>query len=375
MNAVPLTSHSRAARTEALFAAGASLAVAQELLAYSEGREPFAAALPTLPLADEPHLAAWAGYVEQATPGAAATVLREVLIQLHFPIRRGISRLPDYLRATRQGQLPAALPPGLPLAEPDKVQISLHEGPAGRLPVIVAGCRADFVTLLQALWYRNEPVAVPDNIGAAFISGYNNWARIRELKHSWLADNQPIAALAASEWAAAFKQTIAPHPGLYQDRFMLVGPGAYSGITAATLGLTPAEWAALSLRLRIEHEYTHYALQRLGWPLRAHALDELLADFRALVEVTGQPTLPWLNHLLGLETAEPGRLAHYRGESPLSEPAFALLRRLVARAAERMAAEWRELPAGARRGPALLPFLASFAAQPLELLATSPEPV
>ncbi|MBC6421591.1 MAG: hypothetical protein GDA38_08585 [Hormoscilla sp. SP12CHS1] len=81
-----------------------------------------------------------------------------------------------------------ALATGLILKEPESLQLIIHESAAGEIPVIIAGCREDFVSLVQALTKRNEPHPIPDSMGATMVSGFNNWDRIRQYRASWEAN-------------------------------------------------------------------------------------------------------------------------------------------------------------------------------------------
>ncbi|HEX2165091.1 MAG TPA: hypothetical protein VHM02_14200 [Thermoanaerobaculia bacterium] len=137
-----------------------------------------------LPLADEPFVACWAGWVEEGRRRGVHAVLATALPQLGFPVREGVSQTDAYRSATRQGRSLDELPEasGLDLERPAELDLELHPTPAGRIPVLVARHRPDFVRLVQALAHRNEPVPVPAAQGAAVVSGYVNWSRAREAR-------------------------------------------------------------------------------------------------------------------------------------------------------------------------------------------------
>ena len=59
-----------------------------------------------LPLPDEPFVAVWERWSEEARRRGAFAVLREHLPQLRFPIRDGMSRSEDYRAATLRGVPP-----------------------------------------------------------------------------------------------------------------------------------------------------------------------------------------------------------------------------------------------------------------------------
>jgi len=223
---------------------------------------------------------------------------------------------------------------GLELAAPEAVTLELYATPVGRIPLLVVRDRSTFVALLSALAHRNEPVPVAPAQGASMIAGYNNWSRLHELKAQWqerLAQERETAT-----WGEEFAR-IKPRTELYQDRFILLSDGPYSGIPAATLGLPEGEWRDLSLAIRRDHECAHYFTRRLLGSMRNHALDELIADSAGLLGATGRFRADWFLRFLGLEEGPDlrpgGRLALYRGDPPLGDGAFRVLGSLLARAA------------------------------------------
>jgi hypothetical protein len=121
------------------------------------------------------------------------------------------------------------------------------------------------------------------------------------------------------------------HRELYQDRFIIVGTGPYSGIDAAGSGFDETGWLNASHGIRLEHECTHYFSLRAFGSLRHDLLEELAADFVGLVRTLGEYRLDLALRFLGLEGypryRPGGRLEVYRGDPPLSEPTFELLQR------------------------------------------------
>ena len=170
---------------------GATAAEIEELLAYN--RNVFDRSVdqaPTLPLPTEPHVAVWEQYAREAAEVGAFAALRRRLVQLRFPIRKGISKTDAYRAATRRGSptKEMAEASGLDLASPDDLRLRVHPSPAGPIPVLAPGDRADFVALARALTMRNEPVPVPESMGACMVPGFNNWDRIREYRRRWEAE-------------------------------------------------------------------------------------------------------------------------------------------------------------------------------------------
>ena len=177
---------SRMLQLEAL---GASPAEAEELLAYNENVFDLGALTSEVrfPLPDEPFVAFWEAVEREARTRGAFAVLRERLPQLRFPVRAGISETEPYRAATRRGIPVETLPEatGLEIARPEAIEVVIHPSPAGRIPLLIARGRAEFVTLIRALTKKNEPEPVPDAQGALMVSGYNNWSRVGELRRRW----------------------------------------------------------------------------------------------------------------------------------------------------------------------------------------------
>jgi len=324
---------SRMLQLEAL---GASHAEAGELLAYNENVFDLGALTSEVrfPLPDEPFVAFWEDVEREAQTRGAFAVLRERLPQLRFPIRAGISETEPYRAATRRGVPVETLPEatGLEIARPEAIEVVIHPSPAGRIPLLIARSRPEFVALIRALTKKNEPEPVPDAQGALMVSGYNNWSRVGELRRRWEALDP--AGRETVTWGEELQRT--PRE-LYQDRFILLSDGPYSAVPAADLGLDETEWREMSLIIRREHECAHYLTRRLFGSMRNNLLDELIADYAGLVAATGGFRADWFLRFVGLEEfpryRPGGRLDLYRGKPPLSDGAFRVLQALVKSAA------------------------------------------
>ena len=317
-------------RKSVLESFGATPTETKELLGYGETHFDLSGtANLSLPLPDERSVETWELYARLVLETQSLACLSQYLPQLQFPVQEGISKHPDYVAAVRWGEVPtrSLIATGLPLCAPQDCHLVVHATPAGRIPILVAEKRADFVTLVQALTKRNEPIPIPESMGAIMVSGYNNWDRIRRLRAQFLASGE-----AESSWAAKFRHIREQKP-LYQDSFIIISTGGYSGITPVDLGLDEAKWRALSLVIRREHECAHYVTQRFFSSMRNNVLDELLADFIGLTAAVRNFRADWQLRFLGLECfpdyRQGGRLENYRGTPPLSDGAFAVLRRLA----------------------------------------------
>ena len=343
-----------AQRAEILRAFGAGRAETDELLAYNRSLFDVPASV-DLPLPDEPCVEAWRRYAEEAPARGLLPVLREHLVQLRFPVETGTSARDAYQAAICRGVVPERRE-DLRLEDADGLRLFIHPTPAGAVPVLLASHRTDFEALVRALTKKNEPVPLPASMGACMVGGYSNWGRVAELRRAWEAGE--VEAGGAGEWSAAFA-ALKARKELYQDRFILLSGGAYSGVPAEAMGLEPGEWNRASITIRLEHECVHYFTRRVLGSMRNNLLDELMADYAGIVAAAGRYRADWFLRFCGLEEGEgcraDGRLWNYRGDPPLSGPAFAVLQRLVRAAALRLEAMDRGLgeacrtPAGRAR--------------------------
>ncbi|MGF2034125.1 MAG: DUF7005 family protein [Nostoc sp. CmiVER01] len=328
-------------RANVLASYGATARETEELLAYNQNTfdHSFSTLPAKFPLPPEPHVAAWEEYATLAQEVGVFQALSTKLVQLKFPILKGISQTEAYRFATRKGIPVDSMieATSLILQQPEQLQLMIHQSLAGAIPVLLTRNRKDFVSLVQALTMRNEPLPVPASMGACMIIGLNNWDRVRQYRQQWEVRN--FDNCSESSWLEEFRRLI-PQKQLYQDRLMILSDGFYSNVSASDIGLSQSEWRRISLNIRLEHECTHYFTQRLFGSMRNNLLDELIADYRGIVAAIGHYRADWFLRFLGLELfpdyREGGRLQNYRGQPPLSEGAFKILQALVKSAAENL---------------------------------------
>jgi hypothetical protein len=314
--------------------------VSEELQSYLDN--PYASVQvedePGFPLPDEPHIEAWTSYVEEAERRTAFESLRERFVQLRFPIQEGMSDSEEYRAATRRGRFEAseAFAPGVELTSPDGVSIAIHETVAGRVPVIVAAEREDFETLVRAFASRNEPEPVPSSMGACIVTGFNNWDRVHRYRRRWESQRDQSKHKDTRTWDEVFRAEVVPNKSRYQDRFIILSTGNYSGCDAGSLELSEEQWRETSLSIRREHEFTHYFTHRVFGRMANHLLDEIVADFVGLVKVMGRYDVSLARRFLGIEDypsyRDGGRLENYLGEPPVGERSKKVLECLSHRA-------------------------------------------
>lgn len=347
---------------------GAGPAETGELLAYNRSVFSVPASV-RLPLPDEPCVAAWSRYAEQARSRGVLPVLREHLVQLRFPVAEGVSASDAYRAAAGRGALPERAD-DLALADPDGLRLFIHPTPAGAVPVLVVPHRGDFEALVRALTKRNEPVPLPPSMGACMVGGYNNWGRVGELRRAWEAGEVRVEG--AGTWSAAFA-VLRERKELYQDRFILLSAGPYSGVPAGAMEMDADAWSRASLAIRLEHECAHYFTRRVLGSMRNNLLDELMADYTGIVAAAGRYHAAWFLRFCGLEAVDgcraDGRLWNYRGDPPLSDAAFTVLGRLVRAAAVAVERYDATLPPDARTPEGRARVLLAMAALTLEQIA------
>lgn len=360
-----------AARLNVLLGLGASAAVAAEVLAYNEGA--FAVPDPAslvLPLPDEPFVAVGEEYTAEAGQGTVSA-LRDRLLQLRFPVAEGISETPEYMAATRRGIPPGLGAPALELEVPECIRLFLHPTAAGRIPVLQAESRADFVALVRALTRRNETVPVPDSQGAVMVAGYVNWDRVARLRDAHARGE--IAEWAGLRWKEAF-QRMRERKELYQDRFILLGHGPYSGVGGAEMGMAEDEWLRISHVIRLEHECAHYFTRRVFGSMRSRLLDEVIADYAGIVSAVGRFHADWFLRFMGLDHPSAyragGRMENYCAPYSLSGSAVGILQTLVRRAARTLESADSGLSAAQRTPEGRTRVMAALAASTLEELSS-----
>jgi hypothetical protein len=277
------------------------------------------------PLPDETFVDAWERYAEETTAAGSIAVLAAYLPQLGFPIRKGISRTLEYNAAMCAGA-PADEPRkcALGLVAPERCYVKLHVTPAGRVPVIIASERRDFVTLVRALTASNEPAPIPRALDGITVSGFKNWHR---------TGLQPGGScLQGGE--------------VLRDRFLIVSAEPYDGVPKPP-SLSDEEWRSRSAFIRCEHESAHYFTRRLLGSMRNVLLDEVISHFYGVVCGLRGYRAQWLFDGLGMRGAyyqTDAKLEIFRGNPPLSDGALRCLLRIVKAAARNLETFHKSVP-------------------------------
>ncbi|MBQ4482873.1 MAG: hypothetical protein II966_06530, partial [Lachnospiraceae bacterium] len=172
----------------------------------------------------------------------------------------------------------------------------------GEVTVITLGNREDFVTFLQIMANRCEPVDIPDTQGASIIDGVINRRKIE----------QHMEGLSGPEYNEEFRRFTADKRN-FKDALIVLSTGPYSAIPAGRIGACDAEWITLSQKIRKYHECTHFICRRLYPDKKDAVWDELVADAVGIVAAFGKFDADMEKLFLGIEgdTYTGGRLENY----------------------------------------------------------------
>ncbi len=306
--------------------------VIKELLSYTKNKFIAEIASPYDFNLQHPSIKIWNSYVEEASHNGVFETLKSRLIQFQFPIEKDISLSQEYKNATLKGvstkNMKSAT--GIVLNKPQSLQLKIHSSFAGDIPVLIVPNPEDFNTIIRALSYKNEPIDIPNSMGAAIINGINNWDRIHNLKKQWKASH-PF-----ENWSAIFKEHIQPYPQLYKDRLIVLSTKPYSNVLADSLNITQNNWLQYSLKIRLEHECTHLFTLKYYGTMTNNIHDELLADYMGIHKILGRFDQYWFLKFIGLENfpeyRKGARLENYLGNPTLSKEAFNILKVIINKA-------------------------------------------
>jgi len=233
-----------------------------------------------LPLQDEAHVVFWSEIIEN-TEGTPLQKMQECLPQLCIAIKEDVSQSKSYKNAVLRG-VPFADAGFDEIAEyedPDAISLHMYTHDAGSLPVVETSNYNDFVHLNRAMASKCEPVHIADGIHAAFIAGLPNPGRMLQL--------QDEASQRGEPWGSAMQRLLQEDKTNFYDKIVLMHTSPYGNVPASNVGLSEQDWVQKSSLLRVEHEMTHYATNRMLGSFRLNIHDELLADFMGFTTSLG----------------------------------------------------------------------------------------
>ena len=106
----------------------------------------------------EPYIDAWQGYITKFNEGEAFQLLQKCYPQLNFPIEEGINKTQTYIDAVLKGKPQATGGTLSPLLDkPETLKIKLHNGIAGKVPVLFCGRRPGLCQARSMLFTQEQP--------------------------------------------------------------------------------------------------------------------------------------------------------------------------------------------------------------------------
>jgi hypothetical protein len=157
--------------------------------------------------------------------------------------------------------------------DPDGVRMQIYPSAAGRVPVITFRDTEDFENLAVSAAYGGKRPENLSRMGAIFL--YNK-----------------------------------------SDRFIMLSSKPYSNVPAEELGLAEDDWAEKSMKIRLEHECTHYFTKQFFGSAANNLHDELIADFFGLENAFGFYKAEYFLRFLGLTGKSGGRFQVYLESLP-----------------------------------------------------------
>lgn len=243
--------------------------------------EPFS--LKKLP--DEAHIDSWKMYLKGNASNDWLN-LQSVFGLFNIPIREGISKTDEYAAVIKRGEAFSKKRFGkkFSLRKPDLFHCNIHDHSAGALPVLTTQDREDFEDLFRMGGYRSEPVPVNPSVNALMVSGLINWQRVFSYRDRWLKTHKKSRSPDTIDWSDEMLRIFTHEPQLFKDRYILVMKAPYSSVDVHEIdwGGSEEEWLQISFRIRLEHEFTHYAVKRIFNVMRSHVWDEVIADFMGI---------------------------------------------------------------------------------------------
>ncbi|QTE23303.1 DUF7005 family protein [Polaribacter cellanae] len=300
--------------------------VIDELLIYSKNKF-ISNEQKTNTLLEDSYVDTWERYSEESKEIGVFETLKKYIVQLQFPVQKGISKTGAYINTTLRGKSNLNKS-ALKLNQPKGLKLEIYKSAlVGSVPVLIIPDDEDFNTLVCALSNKNEPKELTKSMGASFINGINNWDRIHQLKADWLQGNS------TGNWSLYFKENILPKPHLFKDKLIILSTKEYSGIKSQSIGVSKSTWKLSSLIIRREHECAHlFTLKHYG-VMANNMHDEIIADYAGITKVLGHFNKDWCLHFIGLENypkyRNGARLENYQGKNKLSEQAFEGLKRII----------------------------------------------
>lgn len=187
---------------------------------------------------------------------------------------------------------------------------TLEATPAGSVEAVFLKNREDFLCFYRIMACRCEPVSVPATMGSSFISGFNDWSKIRAHMSRYIGEG-------GKDTEGEFKRFTSV-PANYKGTLLLLSDGPYSALPPEHTPYSPEEWLRISRDIRMFHEITHFVCRRLYPDKKQPVWDELLADCMGLLFAVGKYDILLAQAFLGIRSGcyVGGRLENYLEGKP-----------------------------------------------------------
>ncbi|MDE0888419.1 MAG: hypothetical protein OSA40_03060 [Phycisphaerales bacterium] len=258
--------------------------------------------LPTLPLADESHVAGWRSWRPDGPMTPAD--LAERMPQAAFAIEAGMAKSPAYRAAILAAD--ASSIPSNPVLPNGALDFSVQADFAGHLPVVRTHDRDLFEWMFRTLGARCEPVPISPQVHALLITGLIAPGRITATHEAWDAGEfrDDPAVTGIDQWNQAMPLLDKADPTRFRDRLLIVHDDVYAGLEAIELDppLDPTTWLEKSRIIRHHHEFAHYATRRLFQNMRLNLHDEIIADCMGFLAAFGRFDSTLFLRAMGIES-------------------------------------------------------------------------
>ena len=188
--------------------------------------------------------------------------------QLYLAPEEGASKSDDYrLRAkegwTEDGSLAHFI-------GSSKDRYALVRTPAGAVETLSFGLREDFVTALQILQYRCEPVEISGDVDAALLTGITDWEKIRAHKKAYLATG-------CTDWDKELRRFTADRSNCTSP-ILLLCEGPYRGLSPEEAGMSAEKWEKVSGSIRRYRELAAYVCAQKWQAKRNPKWDPIMTE-------------------------------------------------------------------------------------------------
>ncbi len=203
-------------------------------------------------------------------------ILKNRFPQLLLPIKSEISKSDLYKQVVYEGRPVPSDKVDFRYTLSDQDKLSENHFTCGDINILFLNERKDFISVVQKIAYRCEPIPIPKSMGAITINGLNNWEKV--IMYKKINNNSS-----------------------YKDSLIILSRGFYSGLDASFTPFTQIEWMNISLEIRKYHELTHYICRKKYGFLKEALLDEIFADCMGIVIAIGRYDDVLAMQFLGIE--------------------------------------------------------------------------